>query len=461
MGFSTWDMPEVLKSYRIRKKDNRVYLTRGTLKRVITIMTDYGHEVELIDRRMVVEKVKWHDINCAPRDEQPTFLKLFKDKENGIIIAYTSFGKSLCTLMAIREIGMPALIMMHTTDYQKQWFQEATDPKAFNMPKKDIGGVGGMFSGKKRKFGKINLGLYHSLSNPEHLKFFSNRVGVFVMDEVQKAPIEACRSVVDKVPAKYRIGMSAEIKRKDKKEFLTIDSFGEPIKRFEEKESQSKIKSKITLIPTEYEDEDYEFDKNNVGLETRASMDSERNSIILKRTIRKLQLGKIVLIIVPRKYQAFRLFWKLNQTYRVKLLVGNVNKDDIPEQANPDVAKFMLEYKDNDSYEICKELAERKELDVIIGTQKAEVGISITTIDHIVIGSMATGNYERFNQIVGRVERKYKAHQVEAFGHEKPVPTVEALWDKKISSRKGDFRTLKSKYGKRIKVLMSKGGRND
>lgn len=457
-GYSNHDTDEYLKGYEI--KNGRIYIWRGCLRILKKILVKYKHQIKVIDRRLLMPEVVYpNDMKCLPRAEQKLFIKIAAHYEEGLIQAYTSFGKSLTALMLARFLKQPILILVDKESLQKQWINEATDPNTFNMDRKLIGGVGGVFSGKKRRLGLVNICLYQSLSKPEHLEFFANKVGVFVFDETQKAPIEACQKIVQHIPAKYRFGMSANIHRKDKKEFLTKFAIGQILKTFEEKASDSKVLANIVMKRTAYSDDQYEWDKQAVDLETRASFDKKRNSMILNEAVLNIELGKIVLIVVSRKYQACRLAWKLESLgYRSELIIGNINKNkDIPPTAHTRVAEIMENHNPKNDYEKCKELAEKKELDAIVVTHhKAGVGMSITTLDHLICSSMVTGNEELLNQILGRIERQYKAKQIEDFGHSKPTPSATFLWDYLISTKQKDAGKLKKKYGERLKVTKIK-----
>ena len=90
--------------------------------------------------------------------------------------------------------------------------------------------------------------------------------------------------------------------------------------------------------------------------------------------------------------------------------------------------------------------------------------MSINTLDFLFCTAMLTGNKEVFNQLVGRIERKYKDTQVKDFGHEKPVPIAEFMWDVNIGKEDKDGRTqkykhkfmLQEKYKKRLSIVKYK-----
>jgi superfamily II DNA or RNA helicase len=367
----------------------------------------------------------------------------------GSSMCFTSFGKTLANLELWRRIGQPGLIIVHTTFLQEQWIQEAINPKTFNLDPQRIGGVGGIFKGK-RKLGDLNICLYHSLSKDDHLEFFMPRVGFVFFDEGQKSPIEDVSNTVNNFRAKYRYTSSANLKRKDGKEFITFDTFG-PIRYIaEEKNGDSKILSLISLVPTNYYDPNYDDNRNFSQFITKASRNQERNILICRRAIKKMRDGKLVLIMVERKEHAAVLYLMLSK-FKGDLLLGGGGTSDST-VTNKKVLQVLKDYEDDTAYKRISKLAKTKKLQFIIGTQKAEVGLSIRTIDHAIITTPTGNNLERFNQQKGRVERTYDEETEVYFGHKKPVPTIDVLVDDNDISQRAANR-IKEKYKNHVSWL--------
>ena len=378
---------------------------------------------------------------------------------------FTVHHNTLTTLMTAKALNQPLLILVHRSLLQEQWMEEATNPKTFNLDKGLIGGCGGIF--KKPKVGLVNICLYQSLSKPEYLKMFGNVNGMFVFDEVQYGPIEACLKIINHIPAKYKLGVSADIKRKDKKDFMTRWYLGPILKKFEDKASKNKILASVALIESPYTDSEYDWDSDAIALETRATRDKVRNKIAISRTKRRLDMGNIALMTTSRKYHACRLAKHFTEKgYRVGLILGAINKKkDIPDYAVKEVVDVMLAHDHKDDYKRVKTLAEKKELDIVICTHhKAGVGMSITTFDYLMCMSMITGNIELLNQLLGRIERTYTETQEKDFGHLKAIPTAEFLWDCHVGKKDKDGYTnkykhkykIKNKYKKRFRIVKYK-----
>ena len=448
-GYSNYNVPKYLYSYEIL--DGKMLISRGGKEKVDAHLKKFNVITKYIDRTLVCESVSFEHSKTKLRPEQDKFVSDLLEHNDGCGIAYTSFGKTLSLLELARRVGQPTLVLVHTTFLQKQWIKEATDHKTFNIARNEIGGVGGVFGGKKRRYGKLNICLYQSMTNEEHLEFFKDRIGLVLFDEGQKSPIEGIQKVLNHFRARYRFTASAQLKRKDGKEFLTFDTFG-PIRHIaKETNSDSKILSKIYLVPSSYDDPIYEEEGQYTSMINRMATDKDRNILICKLALRRVKKGKLVLIFVERKVQAAILAKYLSK-YRVGLLLGPVNKKDIAD--HPDITKRMYDilanYDDKTAYDIINAKAEEKNIDIIIGTQKAEVGLSIRTIDHAIVTTPAGGNQERFKQMIGRVERTYSSKQEDYFGHKKPRPTVDVIVDTRLRPSKNAAYNIKETYKGRV-----------
>jgi superfamily II DNA or RNA helicase len=457
-GYSNHNVDEYINTYFI--KGDYIHFSRGSLNKILNVLYSSGIKVNLVDKRLVLPEVDypWSKIILRPEDQVPFVEDLYKG-EQGLGRGYTSFGKTVSGLELIRKTKQPALIIVHTQELQKQWYNEAINPKTFNMPKHLIGGCGGMFQSKP-SVGQLNICLYHSLSNPIHMKNYVSHIGTLLTDEVQRGAIDDVRKCIKYFPAKWRIGVSANERRKDGKEFIIYDMFGEVLHTAVEKDSASKIKAMINCVETDYEDEDYKWDRNHSQLLTRMALDQGRNTFILRRVITRVNAGLQCLIFVERKLQAFILAAALmKKGIRVAMLLGKMEEDQIDCLSGLS-RQMALDYEDKKAFEYLVKFGNDKEqVQVIIGTQKIEVGVSIRTLNYAIATTPVAGSPEavadRFNQMVGRIERTHSDELVEKYGV-KPVPVFEALVDTNVSGMQKHITNIKRHYGKRVTIIRRK-----
>lgn len=451
-GYSNHKTPEYLENFRYSKNKKYLILPRGIFKETIKTIKKFGLFPKVSDKTVLMPQVEYPWSKVKLRPEQVDFAKDMIKGVQGIGLAMTSFGKSLTCLEMIRHLKQPALIVVHTEFLQKQWIAEATKKELFNMPRSLIGGCGGVFRSKPR-LSQLNVCLYHSLALPQYRDLFLNNVGVIIQDEGQKSPVDSIQHIINNSPSKYRFAVTANHRRKDGLEFLTEDAFGPILHKAEEKDSDSKILANIQFYRTNYSSIDYELDKNAVELLNNMAVDETRNRLILTRLQQRVKAGEQCLVLVQRKEQCFLLSSALKKLgFRVGVLAGNVSKKEITKfkyQMTKDEAK-TYDYKK--SYEDVKRLGELRELDVIIGTQKAEVGLSIRTLNYLMVATPISDIENRFNQMLGRVERSHGEELEKKFG-KKPIPTCEVLWDVELSLSNKMRHLIQDFYGKRVKYI--------
>jgi len=457
-GYSNHNVAPNLFTFFI--KGDWIHFGRGTVNKVLAVLNANDVRVSISDRRLVLPSVKypWSKIVLRPDDQVP-FVNDLIAGEQGLGRGYTSFGKTVSGLELIRELEQPATIIVHTTELQRQWFNEAVNKNTFNMPKRLVGGCGGIFQSKP-SVGQLNICLYQSLSNPVHMKNYINRTGLLLTDEVQKGAIDDVQKCIKYFPAKYRYGVTANERRKDGKEFIIYDMFGDVLHTAKEKDSASKIKANINIVESDYEDLDYQWDRNHSQLLTRMALDTERNTFILRRVLARANAGLQCLIFVERKLQAFILAAALmKKGIRVALLLGKMDEDQIASLSG--LARTLaLDYEDKKAFEyLVKAGNDKAQVQVIIGTQKIEVGVSIRTLNYAIATTPVAGSPEsvadRFNQMVGRIERTHSP-ELEAVYGVKPVPVFEALVDTNVKGMQKHVTNIKRHYGKRVTIIRRK-----
>lgn len=447
IGFNTRGIPPVLKTYKMTKTEpQQIVFSRGGIKDVRKILKKHGHKVKIEDNRITLPPVTFPD-QITLREEQQQPVDKILDKVQGCVRGPCSAGKTVMLLKAIVLIKQPALVVVWETAHQKNWLSEID--KFLGLDKSEIGGCGGVF--KKPKFGIINVCMQQSLRNQNTLNYFIDRVGLVGGDEIQRFAARTFQEVVNYFPAKYRIGVSANERRKDGKQFLIYDTFGRVISEMEDKDVGSRRPSKIFLLPTNFHSEHYDETRDRPTVIHEITEDEERNALILKAIKRSIKKKKICLVLTERKAHALNLMFKL-KGYSTGLLIGKTTSKEIRESDwLPEWKEFMRGFDATKEYQRIVEKGNDRDIDVIIATQKGDVGINIRTIDHLFITTPSAVNMERFNQQKGRCERDYDEELEDRFGV-KDQPQVYYFWD----VHHGDFQkagnSIMRKY-KNTKIL--------
>ncbi len=144
--------------------------------------------------------LKWHNV-------------IEKGGTGALLIAPTGWGKTVCLLKLIREVGVTTLVIVPKTDLVSQWRDRILLHTTLN--KSEVGIIQQdrcEFKGKK-----IVIGMMHSLAfrKKKYPKEMYNYFGCVVHDECHKVGAEQLGKTSCLFPARYRLGASATPKRRD------------------------------------------------------------------------------------------------------------------------------------------------------------------------------------------------------------------------------------------------------
>lgn len=117
---------------------------------------------------------------------------------------------STCCRM-IQELGRKTLVIVPRVELVSQWAERLL--QYTDLRREDIGLAQQDvcdFRGKK-----VVIGMVHSLSKDKYTEEFKNAFGLVVWDEVHVVGAQTFSATINMFPAKYRIGMSATLSRKD------------------------------------------------------------------------------------------------------------------------------------------------------------------------------------------------------------------------------------------------------
>lgn len=414
------EVPRKIKTFAI--EDGVGKFNRGNLPIIRGILRRHGHKVKILDNRLVLPSIEFKNNKIKLQNHQVEPVKAILAKQQGIVRGPCSAGKTILLLSAIAEAKQPALVVVWNTIHQKQWIKEATNSDLLGLNPSDIGGVGGVF--KKPVLGKLNVCMQQSLWRESNLLFFKNSVGFVGADEIQRFAATTFQTTLNQFPAKYRVGVSANERRKDGKEFLIYSSLGKVINNIGNIKLGSRMESRIYLVPTKFHSELYSFNHSWTYLLNEIGEDKKRNAKIIFMVKRSLAKNKLCLVLTERVKHALVLFQKFQKEgYRVGLLIGNQSKKDVRDSdLGEDLKEILLNYEADYEFDRITRLAAKRKLDLIISTQKGDVGLNVKTIDHGFITTPTGNNIERFNQQKGRVERHHEG---------KLHPCVYYFWDVK------------------------------
>ena len=171
---------------------------------------------EITDKR-ILKPVDFPEFNLELRPSQQSVYDEIGD--GGIINAWVSWGKTFTGLAIAGKLGQKTLVVTHTLALRKQWEDEVE--KVFGF-KAGIIGSGKFEVDKPVVIGNIQS-LYRKI--PEIRQLF----GTIILDEMHHVSSPTFTRIIDASHARYKIGLTGTMERKDGKHVIFRDYFSNTV----------------------------------------------------------------------------------------------------------------------------------------------------------------------------------------------------------------------------------------
>jgi superfamily II DNA or RNA helicase len=207
MRLSTHGTPRVIAC--AEDHPQHIALPRGCLQDVRDLLADLGIAVEIRDERHAGTPLPlaFHGVL---RPDQQAAADVLAAHDNGILAAATAFGKTVVAAWLIAKRGVNTLVLVHRQQLLEQWVERLS---AFlDLPTRAIGRIGG---GRRSFTGTLDVALIQSLVRKGVVDDRIAAYGHLIVDECHHLPAVSFEQVVRRARARYVLGLSATVARKD------------------------------------------------------------------------------------------------------------------------------------------------------------------------------------------------------------------------------------------------------
>ena len=199
------DPPLIIKNLQ-RVRENLVSIPIG---REDLIPNDY----EIVDKR-IKAPVDFPEFKFVLRESQQA---VYDELDNSSIInAWVSWGKTFTGLAIAGKLGQKTLVITHTVSLRNQWAKEVE--KVYGITPGIIG------SGNFNTDPCIVVGNTQTLYR--NIDKIRKEFGTVILDEMHHVSSPTFAKIIDTNHARYKIGLSGTIERKDGKHVVFRDYFG-------------------------------------------------------------------------------------------------------------------------------------------------------------------------------------------------------------------------------------------
>jgi hypothetical protein len=209
MRLSTFDKPRIISCAELHPA--HIGLPRGCLDEAIDLLKEHGSRVELEDCRESGTALSDGTLFLATlRDRQIEAHNALAESDFGVLAATTAFGKTVVAASMIAARARNTLILVHRRELQAQWIERL---KVFlDIDPRHIGAIGG---GRRKPTGIIDIALIQSLVRRGEVSDLVADYGHLIIDECHHLSAISFELVASRAKARYILGLSATVARKD------------------------------------------------------------------------------------------------------------------------------------------------------------------------------------------------------------------------------------------------------
>ncbi len=297
MRLPTYDKPRIIDC--TEDHPQHIALPRGCLADVEALLDGLKIKAVLHDERFggtpIVASFKGE-----LRPEQQLAANALLVHDTGVLSATTAFGKTVLAAWLIARRGVNTLVLVHRQQLLEQWIERLS---AFlDLPEGTIGRIGG---GRKKPTGVIDVAIIQSLVRKGVVNDLVADYGHLVVDECHHLSARSFELVARRAKAKYVVGLSATVTRKDGHHPIIYMQCG-PLRHCVNAKQQAAARPfshTVIVRPTNFHSPDFpnadqriEFHRLYEALAT----DSARNQMICDDVLSAVREGRSPLLLTER-----------------------------------------------------------------------------------------------------------------------------------------------------------------
>jgi superfamily II DNA or RNA helicase/very-short-patch-repair endonuclease len=297
MRLPTYDKPRIIQC--AEDLPQHIGLPRGCLEEVRGLLQRLEIKDVLRDERFSGTPL---DVRFQGelRPEQRAAAQAMTAHDTGVLAATTAFGKTVLAAWLIARRKVNTLVLVHRQALLDQWVERLS---AFlGVSAKSIGRIGG---GRKRLTGTIDVALVQSLVRHGVVDDRVGGYGHLVVDECHHVSAHSFELVARRAKARFVIGLSATVTRKDGHHPIVFMQCG-PIRHRVDARQQAAARPfvhHVVVRPTgfkNFDPPDQDIRKEFQRLYTALAANHPRNELICADVLTCLREGRSPLVLTER-----------------------------------------------------------------------------------------------------------------------------------------------------------------
>jgi superfamily II DNA or RNA helicase len=279
----------------VEQRGNVLRLPRGAIHVLRRAAAQEGVIIACDDARVVPEAKLEPTRELPLRDYQAAAVDKLAKITQGTVVIPCGGGKTRVGMGAIARLRTPTLILVHTLDLAEQWLGELRDK---------LGLEAGLIGDGEERVAAVTIAVIQALARWDQAKLdtFLRGFGLLVLDEAHHVAASTFHRVVDRCPARYRLGLTATPEREDGLTALLDLFLGAPLAVVTHEEL---VAAGVLTVP-EIRSVETAFTYPYTGAEDYAPMlaavarDEARNRLIVESVVDEAGAGHVCLVLSGR-----------------------------------------------------------------------------------------------------------------------------------------------------------------
>ena len=298
MRFSTHDKPRIISCAEVFP--HYVGLPRGCLDEVVDLLERYNIVPEITDKRFPGQAVEIQFQGKLRPDQQFAAEEMLK-KETGVLAASTGFGKTVIAAYLIGQRRVNTLVLVHRRQLLDQWKAHLTN--FLGLSSQEVGQIG---SGRRKPTGIVDVATVQSLHKKGVVDDVVGEYGHLIIDECHHISARSFEHVARQSKAKYVLGLSATVIRKDGHHPIIFMQCG-PVRYRVDPRVQAANRSfqhRVLVRTTEFEMREEVSLANRLSIQAiykALSTDEYRNALIVEDVLKAIKKGRNPVILTERR----------------------------------------------------------------------------------------------------------------------------------------------------------------
>ncbi len=294
MRLSTWGIPRIINCSDDHPQ--HIALPRGCLEEVERLTRSRHSVLQLQEERQLGTALDVAFLGEL-REKQQQAVDSLAVHDTGVLAATTAFGKTVVGLWMIAYRKVNTLILVHRTQLLEQWRERIA--QFLDIPKEQVGQIGG---GKSKRAGIVDVAMIQTLLSKGQVRDYIAEYGHVIVDECHHVSAFSFEQVMKAVKAKYVLGLTATLTRKDGQQPIVLMQCGPVRYRAEAKSEAAQRPFKHVVIPrmTTFRMEEQEQQPDIHEVYGRLVQDEKRNDQIFDDVLLALEEGRSPILLTDR-----------------------------------------------------------------------------------------------------------------------------------------------------------------